>query len=258
MSLHTSTVAPSSRPSQSYKPALLSLSIFVDTHRGRRTVASCLAMPDARDSASGDVVRCSQSKLSFALVKDEPSSASDLGYGETRSRAVTSLGAMLKTDALAATPGDTPEFVDMLSAHGLKTDEKAMKIASRYEASLHDVDPAATTAAAQVKSQRVSPPVRQPAKSSGGHHHHASHGHGKSRPANLNLGAGGSGVGRSHLQPPQAAAGTYLHTGLPLYLGTPAIADHHRYAWQSNLIVFVDFTCQLNKLLSATFPVVSV
>ena len=183
-------------------------------------------------------------------MKDEPSSsAADLGYGETRSRAATSLGVMLKTDALAvATPGDTPEFVDMLSAHGMKTDEKS-KIATRYEASLRDVDPAVTSAV-QVKSQRVSPPVRHhaTAKSSGGHHHHASHSHGKSRPANLNLGASGSGVGRSHLQPPQAvaAAGTYLHAGLPLYLSTPAIADHHR-------CVFVDLICMQKEATFSDF-----
>ena len=215
---------------------------LADIQRGRKTVASCLTVPNILDSESEDIARRSQSKVSFALIKDEPGSTVDLGYGDTHSRDVASLDvvrdAMLKTGTMVATPGGSPGFVDILNVHGLKPDEKLTKSATRYEArrstarGLLVVDTSATTSA--VKSQQVSPPVRQQTtvkSSSGSQHHHSSHSHSKQRPPNLNLGAGGSVAGRSHLQPHQAS-GTYLHAGLPLYLSTPAIAEHHRYGFQ--------------------------
>ena len=220
----------------------------VDMQRGRNTVASCLTMPDILDSESDD--RRSQSKVSFALIKDEPASTVDLGYSETHARTVASLDvvrdAMLKTGSLGTTPVDSPGFTDIVNVRGLKTDEKPTKRCEVRRPTARDIDMSAMASTVHVKSQQMSPPVRQQtaAKSSSGQHHHSSHSHSKHRPPNLNLGVGGSGAGRSHLQPPQAS-GTYLHAGLPLYLSTPTIAEHHRYGVLPNHVqpLFLDLFC---------------
>ncbi|KAK2189919.1 hypothetical protein NP493_94g05019 [Ridgeia piscesae] len=209
----------------------LSPSVLKDMQRGRNTVGSCLTVPDILDSESED--RRSQSKVSFALIKDEPASTVDLGYSETHTRTVTSLDvvrdAMLKTGSLGTAPVDSPGFTDIVNIRGLKSDEKPTKRFEVRRPTARDIDMSAMASTVHVKSQQMSPPVRQQtmAKSSSSQHHHSSHSHSKHRPPNLNLGAGGSGTGRSHLQPPQAS-GTYLHAGLPLYLSTPTIAEHHR------------------------------
>ena len=219
---------------------------IVDMQRGRNTVGSCLTVPDILDSESED--RRSQSKVSFALIKDEPASTVDLGYSETHTRTVTSLDvvrdAMLKTGSLGTAPVDSPGFTDIVNIRGLKSDEKPTKRFEVRRPTARDIDMSAMASTVHVKSQQMSPPVRQQtmAKSSSSQHHHSSHSHSKHRPPNLNLGAGGSGTGRSHLQPPQAS-GTYLHAGLPLYLSTPTIAEHHRYGVLPNHIqpLFLDF-----------------
>ena len=236
-----SSLSPVSEPPQDTRPVTITHPYLVDMQRGRNTVASCLTVPDILDSESED--RRSQSKVSFALIKDEPASTVDLGYSETHARTVASLDvvrdAMLKTGSLGTTPVHSPGFTDIVNIRGMKTDEKPTK---RCEVRRPDMSAMASTV--HIKSQQMSPPVRQ--QTTGKSHHHSSHSHSKHRPPNLNLGAGGSGSGRSHLQPPQAS-GTYLHAGLPLYLSTPTIAEHHRYGVLPNHVqlFLILFLCQL-------------